>query len=139
MRRIIPNMALGIFCTCLFVSFISVYLFHDLDPGQTERTAYLGLCVEGAVFDLIVVGPTFLLTAVGLRLLSLRSHPSQAKLGLLLGVGVTAVQYPWELAGRLLARKYTDIFLWAYLLGAIMFCTTFLLWDSRKQSLRQPF
>lgn len=47
MRRTIPALTFSIFSTFLFVSFIAVYLFHDIDAGQTEQTAYIGLCIEG--------------------------------------------------------------------------------------------
>jgi hypothetical protein len=134
MRKTALSLALGMFCTLLFISFIAV-LFHDTDPGQSGWAAYFGLCAESVAFVLVIVAPTFVLIWLGLNLLKIRRYPPRPRLGLYLGIGVAAFQYPWEFTGRMLAPQFTDAFLSAYLVGAIIFCPAILLWDSRKQSI----
>jgi hypothetical protein len=52
-------------------------------------------------------------------------------LGLFLGVGVTAFQYPWDFAGRKVFPKFVDSSLSIYLAIAIVLCTVVLLRDNR--------
>ena len=132
MRRTILPFALGIFCTFLFTSFLAVFLFHDIDPGATKRAAFLGLCVEGLFFGLFIVVPTLILTWLGLHLFGRRANSSQPNLALLLGVGLTVVQYPFEFAGRILVPRFNDAALSLYLVVAVVVCTAVFLWNSQK-------
>jgi hypothetical protein len=49
---------LGVFCTALFSSAITVYIFHDVDKDMTGRwnDAFAGLCTGSVLFTMIVGG-----------------------------------------------------------------------------------
>jgi hypothetical protein len=51
----------------------------------------------------------------------------------LLGVGVSALQYPWEFIGRLLFPKLSDFFLSLYLILAIIACAIVIIRVGVKQ------
>jgi len=135
MRRSILLLVLGIFCTFLVVAAVSVYPFHDVDHDMIGdwNEAFAGLCAEGIVFTLIIGFPVWLLTLLGQHLFHLTGYSPRAKLGLLLGIGVTAFQYPWEFAARVELPKLADSALSFYLILAIVFCTVVLLRDNFSQ------
>jgi hypothetical protein len=54
-------------------------------------------------------------------------------LGLMLGIGVTVFQYPWDFAGRRVFPKFADYSLSFYLVVAIALCTIVLLGDNFRQ------
>jgi hypothetical protein len=126
---------LGIFCTALFSSAISVYIFHDVDHDKIGHwnEAFAGLSTESVLFTLIVSVPVGLLTLLGRLLFHLRRYSPRAMLGLFLGVAVTALQYPWYFVGRKVFPKFADSFLSYYLVVAIVLCTAVLLRDNFRQ------
>ena len=134
MARTITAFAFGLFCAGLVVALVATFVFHDVDQNQPRSEAFWGLCFETVLFVFVVAGLTLLLTFIGEHLLRLRGSPPRAKLGFWLGVAVSTVQYPCDLAGRWLAPKLSDTFLLVYLLAAALFSPIVLLWDSRKRS-----
>jgi hypothetical protein len=126
---------LGIFCTALFVAAISVYIFHDVDHDKIGRwnEAFAGLGAESVLFTLIVGAPVGLLTLLGRHIFHLRGYSARPMLGLFLGIGVTAFQYPWDFAGRKVFPKSADSSLFFYLVVAIVICTVVLLRDNFRQ------
>jgi hypothetical protein len=135
MRRAILLLMLGIFCTALFGAAISVYIFHDVDQDKIGHwnEAFAGLCTESVLFTLVIGGGVALLTLLGRHLFHLKGYSPRAMLGLLLGVGVTGFQYPWEFAARKELPKLTDSSLSLYLVVAIALCTIVIVRDNFKQ------
>jgi hypothetical protein len=131
MRRSIISLMAGILCGALLSAAVSVYLFHDVDQDQIEHwnEAFLGLCAESVVFTLIIGGAVGLLALLGRRIFNLKDCAPRASLGLILGVGVTILQYAWDFAGRKLVPEHADISLFLYLVVAIVLCTIVLLRD----------
>jgi hypothetical protein len=126
---------LGIFCTALFITAISVYIFHDVDQDKIGHwtEAFTSLCAESVLFTLMIGGSVWLLTLLGRHLFHLREHSPRAMLGLFLGIGVTMCQYPWEFSARRLFPKLAESALLFYLVVAIVLCTVVLLRDNFKQ------
>jgi hypothetical protein len=54
-------------------------------------------------------------------------------LGLLLGIGVTVFQYPWEFAARKELPKLSDSSLYSYLVVAIVLCSIVIVRDNFRQ------
>jgi len=135
MFRSIRSLLLGILCASLLIDAIAVYVLRDVDQNQIGHwnEAFTGLCVESILFSLIIVGPVWLLTFLGLRLFHLKNHFPRAMLALLLGIGATVIQYPLELATRKLLPKLTEFFLGSYLIATIVLCTVVLLYDSFRR------
>jgi|SRR5271154_5834749 len=135
MRRSIFLLMLGILCSALLCAAISVYLFHDVDQDKIGHwnEAFAGLCSESIVFTLIIGIPVWLFTLLGRHLFHLTGYSPRAKLGLLLGTGVTVLQYPWEFAARLALPRLADSALSLYLIVAITSCTAILLCDNFRQ------
>jgi hypothetical protein len=135
MPRSILFLILGIFCTALLVSAISVYLLHDVDHGMVGRLneAFSQLCTESILFALIVGGAAGLLTALGRFVFHLRGYSPRSMSGFLLGIGVTAFQYPWDFSARKISPKLADASLSIYLVAAIVLCAVVLLGDTFKQ------
>jgi hypothetical protein len=129
MRRSIFCLIVGIFCTALLGSAVSVYLFHDVDRDMVGRLneAFLALCIESILFALIVGGAAGLLTALGRLAFRLRGYSPYAMPSFFLGVGVTVLQYPWDFSARKLFPKLADLSLSIYLAAAIGLCTVVLL------------
>jgi hypothetical protein len=141
MRRSILLLMLGTFCTALFSSALSVYVFHDVDKSMVGHwnQAFVGSCTEGVLFTLIVGGGVALLALPGRLLFNLKRYSPRAKLGLLLGIGVTVLQYPWDYFGRATLPKFADSLLGVYLIVAIVFCSVALIRDTLSQmKLHQP-
>jgi hypothetical protein len=63
------------------------------------------------------------------RLRDARLNP---RLGFVLGMAVTLIQYPAELAVRKLSPAYTDTFLLGYLLLSPICCAAIVFLNSRK-------
>jgi len=140
MRRAILLLMLGIFCTALLSAAISVYIFHDVDKDQIGHwnDAFAGLCTESVLFTVMVGGGVALLTLLGRHLFHLKGYSPRAKFGLFLGIGATALQYPWDFVGRTAFPKLADSSLSLYLIVAIVFCSIAILRDSfRQKKLRQ--
>lgn len=135
MRRSILLLTLGILLTFLVVAVMSVYLFHDVDREMIGHLneAFAGLCVEGILFTLIISAPVWLLTFLGRHLFHLTGYSPRARLGFLLGIGITAFQYPWELLARVVLPKLVDAALSSYLVISIILCTIVLLRDNLRQ------
>jgi hypothetical protein len=135
MRRTILFLTLGIFCTALIVSAISVYLFHDVDHDMKGRwnEAFLQSCTESVLFALIVGGAAGLLTALGRFVFHLRGFSPRVMSGFFLGIGVAVVQYPWDYLTRVLFPSLADLSLYIYLVAAIVFSAAFILRDTFKQ------
>jgi hypothetical protein len=135
MRRAILFLMLGIFCTALFVDAISVYILHDVDKDQIGHwnEAFIGLCTESLLFTVIVGAGGALLTLLGRHLFRLRGYSPRAKVGLFLGIGVTVIQYPWDLVGRAAFPKLADSSLALYLIVAIVLCSIVIVHDNFRQ------
>lgn len=135
MRQTTLFFMLGIFGTALIGAAISVYMLRDVDQDKIGHwnEAFVGLCVESVLFTLIVGGGVALLTLLGRRLFHLKGYSPRAMLGLLLGVGVTVLQYPWEFAVRKRIPKLADTSLYLYLVIAIALCTVVIIRDNFKQ------
>jgi len=135
MRRSILFLVLGIFCTFLLVATISVYVFHDVDQDETGdwNGAFAGLAVEGVLFTAIVGGGVALLALLGRSLFHLKGHSPRPKLGLILGIAITALQYPWDWLGRAAIPKLADFSLGLYLVLAIVFCSVIIVRDNYRQ------
>lgn len=136
MRRAILLLMLGIFCTALFSSAVSVYMFHDVDKEMIGHwnEAFAGLCTESVLFTVIVGGGVALLTLLGRRLFHLKGYSPRSTLGFFLGVGVTVIQYPWDFVGRVAFPKLADFSLSLYLVVAIVLCAIVLVRDNFKQA-----
>lgn len=126
---------LGILCSALVSSAISVYLFHDVDQDKIGHwnEAFAGLCIESALFTVIVSAGVGLLTLLGRRLLHLKGYAPRAMLGFLLGICVTVFQYPWEVAAKKELPNLVDSSRSLYLVVAIVLCTTVIVRDNFKQ------
>jgi len=135
MRRSILLLTLGILCTFFVVAAISVYIFHDIDREMVGHLneAFTGLCAEGILFTLIISAPVWLLTFLGRHLFHLTGYSPRAKLSLLLGIGITAFQYPWEYLARLAIPRLVDSALSSYLIISIILCTVILLRDNLRE------
>lgn len=135
MRRAILLLMLGIFCTALFSTAISVYIFHDVDKDKIGHwnEAFAGLCTESVLFTVVVGGGVALLTLLGRHLFHLKGYSPRAKLGLFLGIGVTVLQYPWDFVGRTAFPKLADSSLSLYLIVAIVLCSIVIVRDSFRQ------
>ena len=141
MRRAILNLMLGMFCTALFTAAISVYVFHDVDKGEIGHwnRAFASLCAEFILFTLVIGGGVALLVFLVRALFQLQGYSPGPNLVLLLGVGVSVLQYPWEFIGRLLSPEFADFSLTLYMILAILVCTTMIVGDSfRQKRSRQP-
>jgi hypothetical protein len=135
MRRTIFFFVLGIFCTTVAISAVSVYVFHDVDKNEVGHwnEAFAGLCIEFVLFTLIVGGGVALLTLLGRYLYHLKSYSPRPKLGLSLGISVAIVQYPWDFVGRLLFPNLADSSLSLFLIVAIVLCSTVIVRDNIRQ------
>ena len=135
MRRAILLLMLGIFCTALCSSAITVYIFHDVDkdPIGHWNEAFAGLCTESVLFTTVVGGGVALLTLLGRHLFRLKGYPPRAKVALFLGIGVTVVQYPWDFIGRAEFPKFSDRSLTVYPIVAIVLCSVVIVRDNLRQ------
>lgn len=141
MRRAILNLMLGMFCAALFTAAISVYVFHDVDKGEIGdwNRAFASLCAEFILFTLVIGGGVALLVFLGRAFFRLQGYSPGPNLVLLLGVGVSVLQYPWDFIGRLLSPELADFSLALYMILAILVCTTVIVADSfRQMRSRQP-
>jgi hypothetical protein len=135
MRRAILLFMLGILCAALFVAAVSVYAFHDVDKEQIGHwnEAFAALCTEGVLFALIVGGGVAVLTLLGRHLFHLSGYSPRLKLVFFLGVGVTLLQYPWDLVSRVVLPKLADASLSVFLAIAIVFCSIVFVRDAFRQ------
>jgi hypothetical protein len=126
---------LGIFGTALFCAAITVYIFHDVDKDKIGHLneAFAGLCAESVLFTVVVSGGVALLTLLGRHFFHLKGYSARARLGLLLGISVTVLQYPWDFIGRAAFPKLADASLSLYLIVAIVLCAIALVRDNFRQ------
>jgi putative effector of murein hydrolase len=129
MWRTIALLMLGILCTAVLCSVISVYLFHDVDQGYIDHlnAAFAELLTESVLFALIIGLPVWLLTALGRQTFRRSGAYPRARIGFFLGIAVTVFQYPLELAGRRLVPHLADMIVGLYLVAAVVLCTAILL------------
>ena len=135
MRRAIFLFILGIFCAALFISAISVYIFHDVDKDKIGHwnEAFAGQCIESALFTIMLGGGVALLVLFGRYLFHLRGYSPRPKLVFFLGIGVTILQYPWDFVGRAIFPKLADSSLSLYLIVAIVVCSIVIVRDNFRQ------
>jgi hypothetical protein len=135
MRRAILLFMLGILCTALFVSAVSVYAFHDVDKEQIGHSneAFAAQCTEGVLFTLIVGGGVAVLTLLGRHLFHLSGYTPRLKLVFFLGVGATLLQYPWDFVSRGALPRVADASLFAFLVVAIVLCSIVFVRDAFRQ------
>jgi hypothetical protein len=141
MWRAILLFMLGILCAALLGAAVSVYLFHDVDRDQIGHwnEAFAGLCIEFVLFTLIVGGGVAFLTFLGRQLFHLKGYSPRSRFSFFLGIGVAAIQYPWDFVGRMAFPKFADSSLSLYLIVAIILCAIFIVRDNFTQmKLRQP-
>ena len=102
---------MGLFCAAQLVDVLSVYLLRDVDHEQIGHLnqAFEGLCTESAFFALIVGGATGLFTRLGVLLFHLRGSSARAKVCVLLGVAVTALQYLWDFLARKIFPEFATV------------------------------
>ena len=132
---------MGLFCTSLMVSVVSVYLFHDVDREMIGRwnEALAASCFEGILFTLIITIPVWLLTFLGQRLLHLTGNSPRLNLALLVGIGIAILQYASEVLARIATPNFVDFVRLIYLMVSIVLCTVVLLLDSFDQKRRYGF
>ncbi len=135
MRRSIIFLLAGILCAVLIISIVSVYLLRDVDHDQVGHlnAAFAGLFAEGAIFGLIVGGGTGLLTLLGKKLFGLNGAFGRGQRSFLLGVSITVLQYPWDLASRKISPKFADLSLSVYMVVAVVLCTVIFLYGNARQ------
>jgi len=119
----------------MLVGFVSVYVFHDVDQDKIGhwKEASEDLSIEAVVFSLIIGGAVGLLTVLARHLFHLHDSCPRARVGLSLGIAVTAFQYPCEFVVRKLVPSFAESFLYFYIAAAILFCAAVLLRDTSKQ------
>ena len=112
----------------------SVYLLRDVDHDQIGHlnAAFASLCAEGVIFGLIVGSATGLLTRLGKKLFGLKGSFDRGQLSFVLGVVVTVLQYPWDLASRKISPRFADVSLSVYMVVAVVVCTVVLLYDNSR-------
>jgi hypothetical protein len=135
MRRAILLFMQGIFCTALLSDAVSVYIFHDVDKDNIGHwnEAFAGLWGESVLFTLVIGVGVAVLTWIARHLFHLTGYSPRARLSLFLGVGVSIIQYPWDIAGRAAFPKFADDFLLLYMIVAIILCSIALVRDSFRQ------
>jgi len=122
----------------MFTNAAAVYLLHDVDADRIGKwnLAHWELTLEFFVFSLVLTACFFLLTWIGTVAFGLRDVTPNPKLGFVLGMAVTLIQYPSEFAVRkLTAGHFADAFLLGYLLLSPICCVVIILLNSHK---RQP-
>jgi hypothetical protein len=126
---------LGVFCAAQFIAAISVYVFHDVDKDMIGHwnEAFAESCAEFILFTVIVGGGVAFLSWLGRYIFQLMGYSPRSKLGFFLGVGVSVLQYPWDLVGRAAFPKFADSLLFVYLVIAIIFCSIVIVRDNFKQ------
>jgi uncharacterized membrane protein len=140
MKQPILALTLGILCAALFVDAVSVYIFHDVDHDQIGHwnEAFLGLCQESTVAALLIGGVTGLITSLGRAILKPKHGYPRTTFAFLLGVAVSVIQYPWDVATRALLPAFAQTSLLIFLFMAPVVCAFLLLRDSRSQPTSAP-
>jgi hypothetical protein len=135
MWRLTSRFFLGIFAAAVFTNAAAVYLLHDVDPDRIGKLnlAYWELTLEFFAFGLVLAVIFFVLTWIGTLALRLRDITPNLKLGLILGIAVTVLQYPAEFAVRKFGENWADAFLLGYLLVSPVCCTAIILLNSYKR------
>lgn len=135
MRRTIFSFMAAMALTAFCLNAISVYVFHDVDKDLVGRwnEAYIELCLEFAIFTVVVGGAVWPLTLLGRRLFRLQSVSPRPNFVRFLGVGVILLQYPVEFAARVLLPRFSDLSLSLYIVASIAASAALLLRDNFKQ------
>jgi hypothetical protein len=122
----------------MFTNAVAVYLLHDVDADRIGKwsLAYWELTREFFVFGLVLTASFFLLTWIGTLLFGLRHVAPNLRLGLILGVAVTLLQYPAEYIVRELTAEHSaDTFLLGYIVLSPISCAAVVLVDAYKRRL----
>ena len=119
----------------MFTNAASVYLFHDVDADRIGQwnLAYGELTFEFLAFSTGVAICFFLAAWIGTVALGLRDVPVNLKLGFVLGIALTLIQYPAEFAVRKLTPAFADAFLLGYMLLSPLCCAAIILLNSHKR------
>jgi hypothetical protein len=132
MWRITNRFFGGMMIAVLIVNFISVYLLHDVDKDRVGRwnLAFFELCAEFLLFGLVVTALFLLFLWCGRALFRTPVSPNYV-LAFFMGVLVILLQYPVDLASRVLLPSRADLILTVYPLLSPLFCAGILLLKSR--------
>jgi hypothetical protein len=135
MWRLTSRFFFGIFAAAMFANAASVYLLHDVDADLIGKwnLAYWELTLEFLAFSTVVAICFFLATWIGTVAFGLRDVPANLKLGFVLGIVLTLIQYPAEFTVRKLTPAFADAFLLGYLLLSPLCCAAIILLNSRKR------
>src|SRR3979411_2289101 len=98
MWRLTSRFCIGTFAAAMFTNAAAVYLLHDVDADRVGKwnLAYYELTLEFFVFSLVLTVSFLLLTWIGRVVFGLRDVTLNLKLGFVLGIAVTSIQYPAE-------------------------------------------
>ena len=137
MWRLSSRFFIGIFAASVVTNAAAVYLLHDVDADRMGKLnlAYWELTLEFLAFSLVVAAFFFLATWIGTVAFGLRNVPINLKLGFVLGIALTLIQYPAEFILRKLAPAFSDAFLLGHLLLNPICCAAIVLLNSRKRRL----
>jgi hypothetical protein len=136
MWRLTLRFFLGIFLAASFTNAAAVYLFHDVDADRVGNLnlAYRDLTLEFLVFGFVLTSIFSLLTWVGAVAFRLRDIPPNLKLGFILGMAVTILQYPGEFVVRKLTTEGSaDSFLLGYMFLSPICCAVLILLNRHKR------
>jgi hypothetical protein len=126
------------FAAAMFTNAAAVYLLHDVDADRVGKwnLAYYELTLEFFVFSLVLTVSFLLLTWIGRVVFGLRDVTLNLKLGFVLGIAVTLIQYPAEFTIRKLTPGHSaEAFLLGYLLLSPICCAAIMLLNSH---IRRP-
>ena len=135
MWRLTSSFFLGIFVAAMFTNAVAVYLLHDVDADRIGQwnLAYWELAQEFLAFSTVAAICFFLATWIGRVAFGLRDAPVNPKLGYVLGIALTLIQYPAEFTVRKLAPALADVFLLGYVLLSPICCAAIILLNSRNR------
>jgi hypothetical protein len=138
MWRLTSRFFLGTLASAMFTNAVAVYLLHDVDADRIGKwnLAYWELTREFFVFGLVVTILFFLLAWIGTLVFGLGHVAPNLRLGLILGIAVTLLQYPAEYIVRgLTAGHSADTFLLGYIVLSPISCASVVLMDAHKRRL----
>jgi hypothetical protein len=116
--------------TAVPVTWISVYVLHDVDPDFRSKLneAYFNVVLEFFLFAIIAAILFGVVVAVGTLLFRLQLRPTASKLSIWLGVGLLILQYVWDLLSRIfLSETWKERMLAIYMFGGPVACALLLL------------
>lgn len=127
---------MGIFAAAMFTNAVAVYLLHDVDVDRIGKwnLAYWELTIEFLAFGLVLAVCFFLVIWIGAVVFGLRDVTLNLRLGFVLGIAVTLIQYPAEFTVRkLMAGHSSGGFLLGYMLLSPVCCAALILLNSHKR------